>query len=319
MRKIYLVSFAALAFGCSSTPEAPVELTTVTLSPPSEPVEIAKVGQFTEGVVVDHDGNFYVSHEDQISRITPDGQVSPWGSTPSPNGHKILADGTHVVCDRQGAVYLLDPDGTVIRKIAEVPTAANDVTLDTANGGLYFSSPYGSQENPEIGKVYYVDAEGEVTIAATGLHYPNGIAIRPDGQTVIVGESFTNRILEFPINGPGELGEPREFAVMPGAENFDPADHLAGPLPDGMAFDTDGNLYVANYGAGVVRVFDPSGSLVRSIPTGVKFTSNVAFAGDEMDVLYAVGSIGPTQLSTGVLMKFHLPGVTGLKILPAAE
>lgn len=318
MRKIYLVSFAALAFACSSTPEAPVEPATVTLSPPSEPVEIAQVGQFTEGVVVDHDGNFYVSHEDQISRITPDGQVSPWGSTPSPNGHKILADGTHVVCDRQGAVYLLDPDGTVIRKIAEIPTAANDVTLDTANGGLYFSSPYGSQENPEIGKVYYVDAEGEVTIAATGLHYPNGIAIRPDGQTVIVGESFTNRILEFPINGPGELGEPREFAVMPGAENFDPADHLAGPLPDGMAFDTDGNLYVANYGAGAVRVFDPSGSLVRSIPTGVKFTSNVAFGGDEMDVLYTVGSIGPTQLSTGVLMRIELPGVTGVAILPKA-
>lgn len=319
MRKIFLVLFAALAFACSSTPEAPVETATSTPAPPSEPIPVAQVGQFTEGIVIDHDGNLYVSHEDQISKVTPDGEVSAWGSTPSPNGHKILADGTHVICDREGAVYLLDADGNVIRTIAEIPTAANDVTLDTANGGLYFSSPYGSQEAPEVGKIYHVDTDGDVTIAATGLHYPNGIALRPDGQTLILGESFTNRILEFPVTAPGELGEPREFAVMPGAANFDPTDHLAGPLPDGMTFDTDGNLYVANYGFGVVRVFDTAGTLTRSIPTGAKFTSNVAFAGDEMNVIYTVGSTGPTQLSTGVLMRIELPGVTGVTILPSAR
>lgn len=318
MRKIYLALFVALASGCFSIYDS-VEPGAETPGEPSEPVLVAEVGQFTEGVVIDLDGNLYVSHEDQISKVTPDGQVSAWGSTPSPNGHKILADGTHVVCDREGAVYLLDSDGTVIRTIAEIPTAANDVTLDTANGGMYFSSPYGSQEAPEIGKIYHVDADGDVTIAATGLHYPNGIALRPDGQSLILGESFTNRILEFPVTAPGELGEPREFAVMPGAADFDPAHHLAGPLPDGMAFDTAGNLYVANYGFGVVRVFDTAGTLIRSIPTGATFTSNVAFAGDEMNVIYTVGSTGPTQLSTGVLMRMELPRVTGVTILPPAH
>jgi sugar lactone lactonase YvrE len=105
---------------------------------------------------------------------------------------------------------------------------------------------------------------------------------------------------------------------MPGAETFDPANHLGGPLPDGMAFDTDGNLYVANYGAGAVRVFDTSGALVRSIDTGAQFTSNVAFLGPERNQLYAVGSTGPTQQSTGVVMRIDLPGVTGVKVLPDA-
>lgn len=313
MGKICLVLVAALAFACSS-PDPSAEPQAANQQ--SEPVLVAEIGKFDEGIVVDHDGNLYVSHEDQISRISPNGDISVWASTPSPNGHKVMADGRHVICDREGAVYILDASGQVLRKI-DVPTGANDVTLDGA-GGFYFSSPYGSQEDPSVGKVYHLDAGGELAIAATGMHYPNGIVLRPDGQALIVGESFANRILEFPVESPGKLGERKLFAVMPGAETFDPANHLAGPLPDGMTFDTDGNLYVANYGAAAVRVFAPSGALVRTIDTGAQFTSNVAFLGPEMKQLYAVGSTGPTQQSTGVVMRIDLPGVTGVTILPDA-
>lgn len=313
MRKTYLVLLAALAFSCSS-PEPPAERQAA--APQAEPVLVAEIGKFNEGIVVDHYGNLYVSHEDQISRIEPSGDVSAWASTPSPNGHKVMADGRHIVCDREGAVYILDASGQTLRKI-DVPTGANDVTLDGA-GGFYFTSPYGSQQDPSIGKVYHVDAAGGLAIVAAGIHYPNGIVLRPDGAALMVGESFANRIWEFPVEAPGKLGERKLFAVMPGAETFDPADHLSGPLPDGMAFDTDGNLYVANYGAGAVRVFDPSGALLKSIETGAKFTSNVAFVGPGMNQLYAVGSTGPTQQSTGVVMRIDLPGVTGVKVLPDA-
>jgi gluconolactonase len=313
MNRTFLVFLGALALSCSS-PEPAAEPQGA--APQPEPVLVAEIGKFNEGIVVDHYGNLYVSHEDQISRISPSGDVSAWAGTPSPNGHKVMADGRHIVCDREGAVYILDATGQTLQKI-DVPTGANDVALDGA-GGFYFSSPYGSQQDPSVGKVYHVDASGELAIVATGIHYPNGIVLRPDGKALIVGESFANRILEFPVEAPGKLGERRVFATMPGAESFNPADHLAGPLPDGMAFDTDGNLYVANYGAGAVRVFDPSGALVRSIETGAKFTSNIAFVGTDRNQLYAVGSTGPTQQSTGVVMRIELPGVTGVKILPDA-
>jgi gluconolactonase len=314
MGKNSVVLLAALAFSCSS-PEPSGEPQAANSQP--GPVLVAEIGKFDEGIVVDHYGNLYVSHENQISRISPSGDVSAWASTPSPNGHKVLADGRHVVCDREGAVYILDASGQLLRKI-DVPAGANDVALDGV-GGFYFSSPYGSQEDPSVGKVYHVNAAGELTVVASGIHYPNGIVLRPDGQALIVGESFANRILEFPGESPGKLGERRLFAVMPGAETFDPANHLAGPLPDGMAFDTGGNLYVAHYGAGAVRVFDPSGAVVRSIDTGARFTSNVAFLGPDRNQLYAVGSTGPTQQSTGVVMRIDLPGVTGAKILPDAD
>ena len=61
-----------------------------------KPVEVARLPSYTEGPVVDYDGNLFVSepYGKNISRITPDGDVSVWASTGAPNGHKILADGT---------------------------------------------------------------------------------------------------------------------------------------------------------------------------------------------------------------------------------
>lgn len=320
MRKERLVLFVALTVACSS-PEALVEPeSAAAYGEPSAPVLVAQVGQFDEGVVFDHDGRLYVSHEDQVSRLTLGEEVvvETWTTTTSPNGHKVLADGTHVVCDREGAVYLLDSEGEITRTIP-VDTGCNDVALD-GREGFYFSSPYGSQEDPSVGKVYHVaSAAAKPTVAASELYYPNGLALTRDGSTLFVGESFANRILAYPVESPGRLGAYSVFATMPNAAAFDPANYLAGPMPDGMALDTDGNLYVANYGAGAVQVFAPNGAHLRSIPAGSPYISNVAFGGREMNQLYIVGGTGPVQQGDAILMRVELPGVTGLTILPKAS
>ncbi len=64
-----------------------------------KPVEVVHTGDYTEGVVVDHEGNLYFSHEKIVTKVTKDGKASTWAVTGSPNGHKILADGTHLICD----------------------------------------------------------------------------------------------------------------------------------------------------------------------------------------------------------------------------
>jgi len=275
------------------------------------PVEVARVPTYTEGVVVDHDGNLYVSHADQISRITPDGRVTAWARMPSPNGHKILADGTHLVCDRTGGVYHLSASGEVLRQIGARLGGGNDICLDPASGGFYYTSPYGAGEQP-IGNLYYVDSAGQVHPATGKLWYPNGLVLRPGGKTLVVGESLKNRVIEFPVLAPGKLGPFRVLAGLPKQGQSDPA-----AKPDGMALDLAGNLYVAHYGTGRIRVLDPKGALIASLPGVGTFTSNVAFAGSAMDHLYITGSAGPTEQSTGLLMRLDLPWVKGLRVLPA--
>ena len=263
----------------------------------AQPVRVAELPTYTEGVVADAEGDLYVSHADRISRVTPGGDVSRWATTLSPNGHKIRPDGNHVVCDRKGAVYLIDPNGVVVDRLASPEWGANDVTLDAANGGFYFTSPYESRSAAR-GKLYYVDGAGETALVADGLGFPNGLVLRPDGETLLVGESLYNRVLEFPVEAPGRVGDPRVFAELPpkGPDDLD-------AKPDGMALDEAGNLYVAHYGAGHVRVFGPDGELLRSLPTGAIFTSNVALVGD---FLYVTGSVGPTEQTTGVLVRLDL-------------
>jgi gluconolactonase len=82
-----------------------------------------------------------------------------------------------------------------------------------------------------------------------------------------------------------------------------------------MALDESGNLYVAHYGMGQVQVFDPQGKFRASLSTGAVFTSNVAFAGPQVNQLFVTGSIGPTEQTTGLLVRLDLPWVKGLRIL----
>ena len=278
-----------------------------------KPVSISRLPSYTEGVVVDRAGNLFVSHADRISRVTPDGDVSLWSELPSPNGHKILPGGRHLICDRTGAVYLLEADGTVVKKVVSPPFGANDICLDLANGGFYFTSPYESRTEPR-GRLYYVDREENLHLVANGLGYANGVVLRPDGKTLLVGESLFNRILEYPVFSPGKLGAARVFADLPKPDSGQPA-----AKPDGMTLDEDGNLYVAHYGMGAVQVLDPQGRLIATLRGAGVFTSNVAFAGPDRNQLYVTGSVGPTEQTEGLLLRFDLPGVRGVALIPPSR
>ncbi|HEV3165477.1 MAG TPA: SMP-30/gluconolactonase/LRE family protein [Isosphaeraceae bacterium] len=274
-----------------------------------KPVEILRTGDYSEGVVVDHDGNFYFSHGQVISKLTPEGKHTIWARTGAPNGHKVLADGTHLVCDgSQHAILHLDAQGKPLdpestSSDGKPLRAPNDLTLDPS-GGFYFTDPgESSLENP-IGTVHYVGADHVTHTVASGLAFPNGIVLRPGGNELLVGESKKNHILTFPVTEKGKLGESKVLVKLPTK-----GDGQIDNQPDGMALDADGNLYVAHYGMRQVQVVSPSGEVVRHYPGGNLTTSNVAFAGPKMDQLYLTGG------DPGALFRLDL-GVKGLTILP---
>lgn len=65
----------------------------------------------------------------------------------------------------------------------------------------------------------------------------------------------------------------------------------AGGGPDGMTIDTDGNLWVAVFGAGGVYNIDPrTGKLLRKIEIPSPQTTSVAFGGPNNDELYVVSA-----------------------------
>jgi gluconolactonase len=275
------------------------------------PVEVVRTNDYTEGVVVDHDGNLYFSHGKIVTKVTPDGKASTWAETGAPNGHKILADGTHLICDAsRHALLHLDASGKELTPAATESDGRplrgpNDLTLDTASGGVYFTDPASSDQEHPDGSIHFLDRQGVCHTVAQGLAFPNGIVIRPGGKMLLVAESRRNRILSLPIPAPGKLGQPKVLIDLPqkGEGQID-------NQPDGIALDAEGNLYVAHYGMRRVQVVSPKGELLRSYPGGNLTTSNVAFAGPKMDKLYMTGG------DPGALFRLELSGVTGLTILP---
>jgi gluconolactonase len=281
-------------------------------------IKVAEVSHYCEGVVVDPEGNIFFSNCEagQIMKLTPDGSLSVWAKTPQPNGHKILPDGTHLICDAPAhAVLKLDKDGKTIgaasKECEGKPLRGpNDLTLDLANGGFYFTDPGGSGKAKPIGTVHYVDKDGKTHLVASDLAFPNGIVLRPDGKTLLVGESQENRILEYPVLGPGKVGPMKIFAKLP-----DKGEGQVGNEPDGMCLDAAGNLYVAHYGMKQVQVLSPEGKLLRRYDGGNLLTSNVAFAGPNMDQLYVTGGAGEQGGNKGALYRLDLKGVKGLPLL----
>lgn len=281
-------------------------------------VKVAEVPGYSEGVVLNREGAVYISdvYNGTIYRVAATGgDPVAWARTGAPNGHKIVADGTHLVCDgSRRAVLRLDSAGKIMGEASKECDgkplrAPNDLTLDSRNGGFYFTDPGGSSPKNPIGTVHYVDAQGQTHLAAEGLAFPNGIVLRPDGKTLLVGESHHNRVLAYEVLAPGKLGRRTVFAELPTK-----GDGQIASEPDGMCLDEEGNLFVAHYGMRQVQVVSPAGKIIRRYPGGNLTTSNVAFGGPRMDRLYVTGALGEEKTTRGGLFRLDLKGAKGLKI-----
>jgi gluconolactonase len=282
------------------------------------PVKLLEVGRYSEGVVFDHDGHGYISWDKTVTKFLLDGSQVEFAITGAPNGHKILSDGTHLVCDAsRHAVLRLDRQGKLLEPASKecdgTPLRGpNDLTLDPL-GGFYFTDPGESGKDNLIGTVHYVDPQGKTHLVASGLAFPNGLVLTKDGKRLLVAESQFNRVLEYPVLEPGRVGPVRVFADLPKS----PTGKWEDNQPDGMCLDAEGNLYVAHYGMKQVQVLDPTGELIRQYDGGNQLTSNVAFGGPNHDQLFVTGSIRADG-TPGAVFRLDL-GVKGRRILPAKQ
>lgn len=296
-RCIAAIGFVVLMCGCS-----PSQV---------EPRVVASLGGYSEGIVFDARGAAFVSvlHRDTVYVVRGSASPADWYRTVEPNGHKVLQDGTHLIAAR-GGVHHVDAEGTLIEVLGPELVTPNDLALD-GDGGVYVTVPAESDQSrrAEQSGVYYIDSSRAVRKVADGFCYPNGVVVRPDGKSLLVNDSCNRRIYEFQIETPGVVSGRRLFAELP----------APGSVPDGMTLDRAGQIYVADYGAGVIRVLSPTGVAVREYPTGLEHPSNVAFGGDRLTDLYVTGSPGKEEGSGRlVVLRLGIAGRSSLT-LPASS
>ncbi len=189
----------------------------------------------------------------------------------------------------------------------------NDLSFDQ-NGDLYFTDPWMSSPNNPVAAVYQYDWESQKTLLIDGgMEFTNGIVVR-DGL-LYVAETFSRAVWVYEVDGGSRLFDKRLFCRLPPVENpplLSPSvresigvDYVVGP--DGMAFDIEGNLWIAHYGGSGVFVYDPAGQLLDVLRMPGTTPTNLCFGGPNLDLVYvAVDDLG-------VILEYA-PGVQGDRI-----
>ncbi|KAK4190586.1 hypothetical protein QBC35DRAFT_490039 [Podospora australis] len=187
------------------------------------------------------------------------------------------------------AIYLVNPksphNATVLLDnfFGRQFNSLNDVAVNPRNGEIYFTDPtYGFSQDfrppPGLPKqVYRFHRDtGAVVVAADGFNMPNGISFSPNGRHAYVTDSGLAQAFKgIDFTAPATV---YRFDVQPDGtfENRKTFAFADRGIPDGIALDTKGNVYVGS-GDGV-HVWNPSGKLLGKIYLGTS-TANFAFAG----------------------------------------
>lgn len=203
-----------------------------------------------------------------------EGAVQRFAVGGHPNGIAIDGEGAIWFCDAgQMAIRKFDPadETTVIvasRVDREVLTKPNDLAFD-ALGNLVFTCPGESRTDPS-GYACVLLRDGSVKKIAGGMFFPNGLAFTPDGKSLVIAETYRHRLWKGDWDAEkGEWLRAGPWCAVGGPN---------GPGgPDGMAFAPDGNLYVAVYGTGSVRIVDTDGKVIGQIPLPGQNPTNCAF------------------------------------------
>jgi sugar lactone lactonase YvrE len=191
-----------------------------------------------------HGGRLWFSdmHARRVYAASDDGAVEAIARVPEcPSGLGWLPDGRLLVVSMEDRRLLRrEADGAFVTH-ADLSAIAtyhcNDMVVDAA-GRAYvgnFGFDLHTQQKRRPAKLALVQPNGEVSVAARDLQFPNGAVITPDGRTLIVGESFGQRLTAFDLDtASGALSNRRVWA------------RLAGAVPDGICLDAEGAIWVAS-------------------------------------------------------------------------
>lgn len=176
----------------------------------------------------------------------------------------------------------------------------NDAAVDRA--GRIWAGTMDDRERAATGCLYCLDAEGNLSKRDTGYVVSNGPTFSPDHDVLYHTDTTRRVIYRFPLSADGSLGKREEFVVFP--ENWG--------LPDGMATDEEGGVWVAHWGGARLSRFLPDGRLERVIHMPVSQVTSCCFAGPGLERMFVTSAaIGRDDEPLAGCLFEVAPGVRG--------
>jgi sugar lactone lactonase YvrE len=217
-----------------------------------------------------------------------------------------LPDGLHVL------------DGGRLSPLAPLPGAGaairtNDGACD-ASGRLWVGTMAMDERSP-LGGLFRVSADLRVFPVVTGTTISNGLGWSPSGRRFYFIDSPSRRVDVFDFDvATGALEHRRPLAAV----------EVEGAVPDGLAVDAEGGVWVALHGGWGLRRYSPDGELVDALALPVSQVTSCCFGGAGLRELYVTTrsegldeAAQAAQPLAGALLRLDA-GVAGLPTHPFA-
>jgi sugar lactone lactonase YvrE len=189
--------------------------------------------------------------------------------------------GTCFACDLgRNEVLRIDADGAVevvAHSVEGRKLQSPNFSVFSPDGTLWVTES-GTGWGTDDGYLFRIDPDGRTELAADDCRlFPNGLALSADGGTLYLIESRLPGVVTYTLSG-REIGERSVHLMLPGT------------VPDGLALDSIGALYISCWRPDRVYRLNPDGELniLLDDPTGEFLTTptNLCFGGADLRTLY---------------------------------
>ncbi|NRR28913.1 SMP-30/gluconolactonase/LRE family protein, partial [Oxalobacteraceae bacterium] len=152
----------------------------------------------------------------------------------------------------------------------------NDAKADAA-GRIWAGSMHNTDYSQAAGRLFRLDHDLSLQLMEQGYHICNGPAFSRDGATMYHTDSFEGRTYAYPLAADGALDEARLWREFDGdVEGW----------PDGMNVDSEGCLWIAQWGGGRVCRYTAQGELLQTVTLPVRNPASCTFGGTDLKTLY---------------------------------
>lgn len=230
-----------------------------------------------------------------------------------PIGAALPRAGGGLVLAARGGIAVADDDGGPSRLLVPIDedrprNMMNDAKCDP--WGRLWAGTIDEDERVGAGRLHRIDPDGTSRAVIEGVTISNGLGWSPDGSRMFYVDSPTCRIDQFDYDGAtGEISGRRVFAEPVGG---------GGAVPDGLAVDAEGAVWVALWGGSRVERY-VDGRLDESIELPVSHVTSCAFGGPTLDELFvttaALDAEHERSRGAGGLFRCR-PGVRGTAVSP---
>ena len=231
------------------------------------------------------------------------GDVS--AAVPRVNGGLVVAAGHELVA--------IDQNGTR-ETLAIVEDHLDDNRFNDCRcdpEGRLWAGTMSKTRTPDRAGLYRLVPGSPIERVISPTTLSNGMGWSPSGECMYFIDSTTQRIDSFDFDpAAGNLSERRTFAEIPAEAG----------LPDGLAVDAEGGVWVCLFGGGTIRHYDDTGALLESISLPVTNPTCPTFGGHDLRTLFV--TTARHKLTEERLAVEHLagavlaldPGVQGLPV-----